>query len=742
MAGLAARVAAWQRRMGGTPGPFGGSGEASDGSPVKVELFLNGAWVDITSLVMTRSGSEKIHITRGQGDEAGQTERSVCRFQLNNRNGYFSPRNPTSPYYGQLGRNTPLRVHVPNPSDGGKLYRFWGEISNWPTKWDISGSDIWVEVDAAGILRRLAQGAAPTHSVLYTAITDPGFESLLAYWPCEDISGSISIASALTNGSTMTISGYPNLAYYNDFGSSELLPDMTDATFSGGVQGYLTTTPAQTRFLLSIPPDGVTDGKVICALIMKSSSVTTWELVYNTGGTLTLRVLDSAGVTVSGGVSAFGDVRGKRLRVSIELQQNGGNIDCAVRYLEVTSTTATSATGTVAGKTMARITDIKMAPAPVSGGVSRGLDFSTLGHVTLQNAITSMTDLGERLDPSGETAGARIQRICAEEGIPFDGVGDLSDTVRMGSQAKKKPVDLISEATEADLGVLSENLTVFGLGYRVRTNLYNQDPALTLSYSANQLAENLTPVDDDQFTRNDITVTRQDGDTAHQALTTGAMGTADPPTGIGIYGESVTLNVESDSTLADQASWRLHMGTVDEARYPQVSVNLAHPTFTANQALKTAVLRLRQGDRVVITNPPAWLPPDDISLIVLGLAETIDHFEHRITLNCAPASPYEVGVLDSGDHGRLDTAGAELAAAVDSSSTSISVSTTSGPAWTTDTADMPFDVRAGGEVMRVTAVSGSSSPQTFTVTRSVNGIVKSHSAGTDLSLANPTVIAL
>ncbi|WP_424891782.1 hypothetical protein [Streptomyces sp. XH2] len=742
MAGLAARVAAWQRRMGGTPGPFGGSGEAASGQPVVVELFLDGGWVDITSLVMTRSGSEKISITRGQGDEAGSTERSVCRFQLNNRDGRFSPRNPMSPYYGQLGRNTPLRVHVPDPSTGGKLYRFWGEISNWPTKWDISGSDVWVEVDAAGILRRLAQGAAPTHSVLYNAITDPGFGSLLAYWPCEDISDSISIASALTNGSTMTISGNPTLSYYNDFGSSDLLPDMTDATFSGGVQGYLTTSPAQCRFVLSIPPDGLTTGKVICALLMKSSAVATWELVYGTGGTLTLRVLDSAGVTVSGGVSAFGDVRGKRLRVSIELQQNGADISCAVRYLEVTSTDAISATGTVTGKTMARITDIQMAPAPVSGGVSRGLDYSTLGHVTLQNAITPITDLGERLDPSGETAGARIQRICAEEGIPFDGLGNLSDTVRMGPQAKKKPVELITEATEADLGVLSENLAVFGLGYRARTDLYNQDPALTLSYAANQLAENFTPVDDDQFTHNDVTITRQDGGTAHSALTTGPMGTADPPTGIGVYGESLTLNVEADTTLADQASWRLHMGTVDEARFPQVSVNLAHSTFTADPALKTAVLRLRQGDRVVVTDPPAWLPPDDISLIVLGLSETIDHFEHRITLNCAPASPYEVGVLDSVDHGRLDTAGAELDAAVDSSSTSITVATTSGPAWTTDSADMPFDVRVGGEVMRVTAVSGGSSPQTFTVTRSVNGIVKSHAAGTDLSLANPTVIAL
>jgi hypothetical protein len=33
-------------------------------------------------------------------------------------------------------------------------------------------------------------------------------------------------------------------------------------------------------------------------------------------------------------------------------------------------------------------------------------------------------------------------------------------------------------------------------------------------------------------------------------------------------------------------------------------------------------------------------------------------------------------------------------------------------------------------------------PQTFTVTRSVNGVTKTHSSGTDLSLAYPSITAL
>ena len=44
--------------------------------------------------------------------------------------------------------------------------------------------------------------------------------------------------------------------------------------------------------------------------------------------------------------------------------------------------------------------------------------------------------------------------------------------------------------------------------------------------------------------------------------------------------------------------------------------------------------------------------------------------------------------------------------------------------------------------MTVTAITGASSPQTFTVVRAVNGIAKSHPAGTTVSLAAPAIAAL
>jgi hypothetical protein len=94
---------------------------------------------------------------------------------------------------------------------------------------------------------------------------------------------------------------------------------------------------------------------------------------------------------------------------------------------------------------------------------------------------------------------------------------------------------------------------------------------------------------------------------------------------------------------------------------------------------------------------------------------------------------------------RVDTDGSELAAAVSATATALSVAVTAGPAWIDSAkfpAEFPFDVLISGERMRVTGITGTTSPQTFAVLRSRNGIVKAQSTGTSVSLADPTTVAL
>lgn len=72
--------------------------------------------------------------------------------------------------------------------------------------------------------------------------------------------------------------------------------------------------------------------------------------------------------------------------------------------------------------------------------------------------------------------------------------------------------------------------------------------------------------------------------------------------------------------------------------------------------------------------------------------------------------------------------------------TSLSVATTAGTVWTTS--DTPFDAVVAGERVTVTAASGATSPQTWTVTRAVNGVSKTLPVGGDVRLYQPAILAL
>jgi hypothetical protein len=558
--------------------------------------------------------------------------------------------------------------------------------------------------------------------VIYNAVTDPVASSVVAYWPMEDPSGSTKLATGFPAGSPMTLSGSPTLAEYAGFLASDPLPDLTSGSLAGGVALYADPTATQVRFLAFIPQAGLSDGKVLCAIDQidySAGSAQFFELYYSTtdaSNSLVLRTNASDGTLLGTWLPHTLDVRGRLLYVSVELQESGTSITRALRLTDVTTGTTISVTDTQAVTQLTRVSRVAfgIASRTVAGPAgTQYLPGVAVGHCTVENAITAIDALGRRLNPIGETAGRRIQRLCGEEGIAFDWVGDLDDTVPMGAQGKQNVLSLIQEAVLADGGMLYENRSVLGLGYRTRASLYNQDPVLTLDYPSAQLAQVPTPVEDDRYVQNRVTVT-VNSVTATYEETSGRLSTALPPAGVGVYGQDASLNLASSDTptLLDQAAWRVHLGTVDEARFPSISVNLAHPSITPE--MRRAILAIRAGDRVQITNPPVWLPPDTIDQLVLGTQETITRFEHRITFNCQPASPYStIGYLDTA--ARMDTDGSQLLSALGTGDTTVDVVPSSDLSmiWTTDSGDMPFDVRAGGEVMRVTAAT-SKIADTFT----------------------------
>jgi hypothetical protein len=104
-----------------------------------------------------------------------------------------------------------------------------------------------------------------------------------------------------------------------------------------------------------------------------------------------------------------------------------------------------------------------------------------------------------------------------------------------------------------------------------------------------------------------------------------------------------------------------------------------------------------------------------------------------------------VAVLGDTLLSQVDTDGSTLSQTYPlGTETTIKVATTTStsPLWTTAAGDFPFDINVGGERMTVTNITGGSSPQTFTVTRSVNGVVKAQTSGTDVRLFQPAILSL
>lgn len=216
-----------------------------------VELFVNGAWTDITSQVYQRDTSTLPTITRGRQNEASTLQPGQMTLTLNNRNGQFSPRNPLGPYYGSLGRNTQLRISAPTDptQENGMAYRFWGEVPSWPPSWDNTGTDVYVQVTVSGITRRLGQpGTASLGSALneyYTTLS--GASAPVAYWPCDDQSGAVTFASAVPNIAPMQFSGAPQLSSDSAFGGSLALPVLAGSIWFGTLGSTSLASTTNTR---------------------------------------------------------------------------------------------------------------------------------------------------------------------------------------------------------------------------------------------------------------------------------------------------------------------------------------------------------------------------------------------------------------------------------------------------------------------------------------------------------------
>lgn len=622
--------------------------------------------------------------------------------------------------------------------------RLAGEVPAWPPQRDLSGADRTVPITPAGILRRLDAGNKPLESAYLRFVRAAG---PIECWPLTD---GVQAAAA-----TSLVARAPMPPLFS-FGSGPLkwaegsvadwvepvalIPPSTDATMRGLVPA---STPAASGWSVDFTLSGLTSGSLDLQIVDRGAGTDTENRL---GFTMEL---DPAANTIATSVVAAGATSSSSTLLATT--PSAGVFDALPHHVRLTVVPNPGAgnsawTVYVDGQARSGGTYAVVAKAPLSvrlGWFQNAVtsDTPSVGFISVWATVggPSAEDLYTALlGFQGETAGERFLRLCDEQGVPAVLKGAAADTTALGVQQRERFLDALASVARADGGYVLEQRAERALLYRSRASLYNQPPALTLDYSTGVISDPFRPLDDEKLTENDVTVQREGGTFGRVSRETIAEG-PNSVEAISRYDVAHTLSLASDEQPLQQAGWRLHVGTVDGLRYPQITLDLGNSRVWP---LIRAIYLADIGDKIRLTNLPDDDGPDDVDLIIRGYKETATEKKWTITFNCTPGAPYDVLQLDTPGYARLDTGGSQLASGINSTATSLSVTVTGAALWSTTAGDRPFDIAIGGERMTVTNVTGASSPQTFTVTRSVNGVVKAHSAAAAVSLAVPLAIPL
>lgn len=675
----------------------------------------------------------RVAITRGRADENQQTQPATASLQLLNTDGQMTPRLPASSYYGQWKRGTPIRTRLTVPGVGGPYTRFQGRVQSIAPTWPNGNSTLaLVDVQAKGTLYRLGLPNTPVVSPLKAAILA---DSPVAYWPAEDGSSSTQIAAA-AGGVPMSVTGdAPTFGSGGPVGSSPLITFATATTTTGLVNTSSSVTAWTVEFYVKIPSAPSVTTPVIQWQTLGSEIQ--WRFTVFPGTTqLGMEVWNFAGNQVSNLKVGYTtpDPYGKDLFVTVAARQNGAAIQYEWIAHTSTGTSWSSSSGSIASSTLGPIIAVQVPPNDPGGTWDRSS--WTYGHIavwgddSLESSwgaldfdhYTYMTGLtGE--DPSFRMTSAGSQAGVTVTLRNITGSFSADPGQAMGPRPIATPLAVMRETELADFGMLTDGMDD-GLEYLGGQDRYNLPVSFTMDGSLGQARLPFAPVEDDQRLANKVTVARSSGSSA--------VYTDSSTSSEGEYPASFTLNVQDDTLLLDQASWRAHLTTIQQMRAPVITLNLRD-----NPELISSWLAMDLGARYQATNLPlTQFPAEGVDLVLEQYTEVFDQITWNVQLVGSPYQPWHGFVLDTD---RLDAEASTLVSNVSAGATSISVATTAGyPLWTTSGSDFPLDVQVGGVKVHVTAISGSSSPQTFTC----SALTAAVTAGDSVSLWDPAYLCL
>lgn len=720
-----------------------------DAHGTALQVWYDGAWNTAPALHSTRIGI--VVGLRGEGQDGQPNELTA---ELRSTGQEYSPLNAEGVLFGKAGRNTPLRVRADSST------RCHVEASTWTPTQSLGGHGR-TGVSGGGVLRRVQAGTVPIRSAAFSAFTAPVNDPVrVAYFPFEEQAGATAVDAPY--GGSVTLGGPGSIEFgaLTSLTSARLAKFATFDTYLTFVLPDWTDTLGQhfAGSLLRFPAGGLANNAVIWRWYFTGGTVDYVDLLHTTGEVLQLVAYRGGAVLDTMAIADWtGFIDDREVFLWVTFEQVAGDVAVRVRANGSTYWLAQS-TDTLAGQTMGRMYKAVM-------GTGSGTDGLGFGHVIFgsnRDGFGNFID-DQDSDPDvlvtgargydRERAGRRFLRICAERGIPAAVIGDADDTQRMGPQPIDTPISILRECVRTDAGMLLDGLDEREVWMRTGRSMCNQDPVLELSFTGSEIAPGLAPDLGNRDARNLITVVRRNGGTVQASQTTGPLNTSDPtddPDGIGPVEGKVDVNTDTDEVLTNHAHWHLARGTAPEPRFPAITVDL-----TRAPGLITAANALLPGDRITAADLPAGYAIDVASLLAVGWRENLPPNRRTLSLVCVPAAPYEVAVVGAAD-GSVDLRGqavdTDLSVLEDdvvSGAGAFDVTSSGGVRWTTNADDWNPALHGGGlylliggEVMRVTGITGSGATQAFAVVRSVNGVVKGHAAGTPVHVRYPARVGL
>lgn len=644
---------------------------------------------------------------------------------------------------------------------------FAGEISEWPQERDVTGEERVVNVVAQGPKRRMAQGNSLAKSAIYNFTLQAGFplgKLPHVYWPLE--------GGEQTGTDTLDIMGTTSRLTFNR-------PNGTNTV--GRIKwGADTTRPGSYR------SPTITGGGALNGILEPPTENTAWavqwqwRLNYREGTTATFQTVALPGGgaitivpnhlagsnSVIVGLTAPGISNNNILShtfdtdaevedwhtFAISAEQFGSD---TLIFFYVDG--ATGAGHTQAGLTLASLYYVAFASLPDTTS-----DFA-IGHVTVYSGDLTAWNFITIDDAAqgwpGESGPNRADRLSDEYTFEHDWLADSiifqnGNGKTMGPQRVAALSSLLDDTERINGGLLYEQRSIVGLQFRALESMLSRTPWVTLDMGTSKhLSPPLQSTSDDRNIVNAATAQRVDGGEFTVTKTDGPMAAVPAfEGGIGEYSKALSFNAELETDLPDLASWAVANGTVDQERYSGVTVELHRPAILNTSGFLSKLRELDVGDLIRLDGLESNHVYDDPDTLVLGIHGYLDKFQHTLTLNTTPGEVYRTLVIGStaaasSEFARLDSDTTVIDEDLDTTETGVTIEIEADSAFWVDSTNysdhFPFNVVVGGELMTVTAcTTPTGQNQTMTVTRSVNGVVKTHSAGAQLSLAKPNYYGL